>query len=60
MQYLVTFIGAGPAARVPQKVHVFKQDGTEKGCIIWITLFEYLHVFRDKSRIHCGHRSPAR
>lgn len=40
MQNLVTFIGAGPAARVPQKGHVFKQDGTEKGCIFGITLFE--------------------
>jgi len=40
MQNLVAFIGAGPAASVPQKVHVFEEDGTEKGCIVGITLFE--------------------
>ena len=32
MQNLVAFRGAGPTARVPQKMHVFKQDGAEKGC----------------------------
>lgn len=55
MQNLVAFVGAGPAACVPQKVHVFKQGGTEEGCKFGITLIEACHKFSDKSGVHRGH-----
>lgn len=60
MQNLVTFVSAGPAARVSQKMHVLKQDGTEKGCKFGITLIEVLHKFSDETGIHGSHCGPAR
>ena len=40
MQNPMTFFRAGPAVRVLQEVHVFKQDGTEIGSEFGISIFE--------------------
>jgi hypothetical protein len=55
VQNLVAFVAAGPAARVPQKMDVFKKGRTKEGCKLGIILLKPVDEFSYESGLHCHH-----